>query len=214
MNHHVHHNQTASQHRSIAALSPPGPVPALIVFSQSVITKMTGNASFPSPTPTLAVVAQATNDLATAETAANARTKGAVSSRNEKKAALLTLLRQLMGYVQSVADANVEQGASIIESASFSVRKTTAHKPRVFDAVQGAVSGSAKLVTATAARRASYEWQSSTDGGKTWVTAPSTLQAKTVITGLTPGASVLFRSRSVTKTGEGDWSQSVTLIVK
>ena len=205
---------TTKTHRCIASLKPPGPVPALILFAQSIVAKMTGNASFPSPTPTLAVVIQAIHDLATAETAAIASTTGAVSARNEKKAALLTLLRQLMGYVQSVADADVEQGASIIESASFAVRKAVAHKPRVFDAVQGAVSGSVKLVAATGARRASYEWQSSIDGGKTWVTAPSTLQAKTVITGLTPGASVLFRSRSVTKAGEGDWSQSVTLIVK
>jgi hypothetical protein len=29
-----------------------------------------------------------------------------------------------------------------------------------------------------ASRRASYEWQDSADGGKTWVSAPSTLQAK------------------------------------
>ncbi len=50
--------------------------------------------------------------------------------------------------------------------------------------------------------------------GKTWVIAPGTLQAKTTVTGLTPGATVQFRSRALTKSGEGDWSQTVQLIVK
>jgi hypothetical protein len=54
---------------------------------------------------------------------------------------------------------------------------------------------------------------STTDGGKTWVITPATLQAKTTVTGLTPGATVEFRYRSVTKTGEGNWSQT-QLIVK
>jgi hypothetical protein len=84
----------------------------------------------------------------------------------------------------------------------------------VFAAKPGATSGSVHLVTDAAARRASYEWQYSTDAGKTWVSAPSTLQAKTVVAGLTPGVTVLFRYRAVTKSGEGDWSQPQSLIVK
>jgi hypothetical protein len=32
--------------------------------------------------------------------------------------------------------------------------------------------------------------------------------------GLTPGATVVFGSRAVTKTGEGDWSQPASIIVK
>jgi hypothetical protein len=48
---------------------------------------------------------------------------------------------------------------------------------------------------------------------KTWVTVPSTLQAKTTVAGLTPGATVTFRYRAVVKTGEGDWSQPTSLMV-
>jgi hypothetical protein len=71
----------------------------------------------------------------------------------------------------------------------------------------------AKVVAASAARRASYEWQYSADGGKTWITAPATLQAKTKISGLAQEATVQFKYRAVTKTGEGDWSQVVSLMV-
>ncbi len=42
--------------------------------------------------------------------------------------------------------------------------------------------GSVKLIAKAVATRASYEWQYSIDQ-KTWTNAPSTLQAKTVISG-------------------------------
>jgi hypothetical protein len=201
-------------HHPIAVLVLPKPVPALVTYAQSIVKAMTGNPSFPSPVPTLATVATAIGALHDAETAALARTKGAVQARNDKRAALVTLLQQLRSYIQTVADADLETSATVIQSAGIAVKKTPAHKPRVFDAVQGAISGTVKLVTASAGRRASYEWQYSTDGGKTWVIAPATLQAKTTVTGLTPGATVDFRCRPVIKTGEGNWSQTVQLIVK
>jgi hypothetical protein len=200
--------------KSIAVLSLPKPVPALITYAQSVVTAMTGNPSFPTPAPTLAAVTAGITALQSAEASALARTKGAVEVRNNKRADLVTLLQQLRGYIQTVADADVDTAAAVIRSAGIAVRKTPVRKPRVFEAVQGAASGSAKLVAASAGRRASYEWQYSTDGGKTWVIAPATLQAKTTVTGLTPGATVLFRYRPVIKTGEGNWSQTVQLLVK
>jgi hypothetical protein len=205
---------TKPPNKSIAILSLPKPVPALITFAQSIVTAMTGNPSCPTPTPTLAAVTTGITALQNAEALALARTKGAVEARNNKRADLVTLLQQLRGYIQTAADADVETAATVIRSAGIAVRKTPARKPRVFDAVQGAASGSAKLVAASAGRRASYEWQYSTDGGKTWVIAPATLQAKTTVTGLAPGATVEFRYRPVTKTGEGNWSQTVQLIVK
>ena len=113
-----------------------------------------------------------------------------------------------------MADANVENGASIIESAGIGVRKTTPRQPRVFDALPGAVSGTVKLVAKSAGGRSSYEWSYSLDGGKTWVSAQITLQAKATILGLTSGAMVQFRYRPVTKAGQGDWSQTVVLLVK
>jgi hypothetical protein len=112
------------------------------------------------------------------------------------------------------ADADADNSSAVIQSAGVSVRKTPVHKPRVFTAEQGPVSGAAKLVTASAGHRSSYEWQYSIDGGKTWVAAPATLQAKTSVAGLTPGSTVQFRYLAVTKTGQGDWSQPVSLLVK
>jgi hypothetical protein len=198
----------------IVILNLPRPVPALVKYALAVVQAMTGNPSFPSPAPTLAAVTAATTALEAAETATLARTKGSVPVRNEKRLALVALLRQLKGYVQTVGDSNLDTAVSVIESSGFTVRKTTARKPRVFEVKEGSVSGSAELLAAKASQRASYEWETSTDGGKTWVLARSTLQAKVTVTGLTPGQAVQFRYRAITKTGEGDWSQPLSLLVK
>ena len=202
-----------TDHRSIVALKLPTRIQALITYAQGIVKAMTGNASFPTVIPSLVSIAAAIADLQTAETAALTRTKGTVVTRNEKRTALVQLLQQLKGDIQTAADANVENGASIIASAGVAVKKTVVRSPRVFAATPGAVSGTAKLVAASAGHRASYEWEYSTDGGKTWVTLPVTLQAKTTITGLTAGTTVQFRSRPVTKTGEGNWTQPVSLLV-
>jgi len=202
-------------HRALVSLLLPRKVADLIAFANRLVDAMTNNPAFPAPAPTLAVVTAATAALQVAETAALARTKGAATARNEKRAALVVLLRQLVeGYVQTTADATPQNAASIIESAAVAVRKTPVHAARAFTAKQGPVSGSAKITAVVAARRASYEWQYSTDGGKTWIAAPGTLKATTTVPGLPVGTAVQFRYRALTKAGEGDWSQAIVLVVK
>jgi hypothetical protein len=204
--------QTA--HRSIATLKLVRSVPALITQAENIVKAMTSNAAFPSPTPPLTTVTDAVNELQAAETATLSRTKGAATVRDEKRNALIKQLQQLKSYVQTTADASIETSASIVQSAGIAVKKTSVRSPRVFTAKPGAVSGSVALVARSAARRASYEWQYSIDAGKTWLAAPNTLQSRTTISGLTPGATVSFRYRAVTKVGEGDWSQPSSLIVQ
>ena len=117
-----------------------------------------------------------------------------------------------MGSVQQVADANPATAQSLIEGAGFTIRKTTSRPKSPIKAEPGGVPGSVKLSAKAVAQRASYEWQYSTDQ-KTWINAPASLQAKTVITGLTTGTPVYFRFRGVTKAGEGAYSQVVQILV-
>ncbi len=91
---------------------------------------------------------------------------------------LVKLLLQLKGHIQAKADANPEGSASMIESAGVRVRTTPTRQARVFAAKAGALSGTVQLVTAPAAPSAGYEWEFSTDGGKTWLASPPTMQAK------------------------------------
>ncbi len=204
---------TKAAPRAIVVLKLPGPVPALITMAKAIVQAMTGNAAFATPQPALADVTTATTNLQTSEAAALARTKGAVATRNQQKATLVTMLQELKTYVQKQADGDAESAPAIIQGAGMNVRKTAVRPPRVFAATPGAVSGTVKLETASAAHRASYEWQYSTDGGKTWLAMPATLQAKTSLTGLTPATTVQFRYRAVVKAGEGDWSQPISMLV-
>ena len=208
-------SKTKQAPRSLVSLKLPTVVGLLISLTRALVQALTGNPAFPNPSPTLAVLSAAINILETAQTAALTRVTGAVEVRNEKRAALVKLLADLRAYVQTVANAALpEHAAAIIQSAGMKVRKTPVHKPRVFAAIQGSVSGSVKLVAPFAGGRAAYDWQWSTDGGKTWQLAPSTVQARTSMIGLTPGSTVLFRYRAVTKAGESDWSEPTTFIVK
>jgi len=197
-------------HQSLASLKLPRRVPALITYAQGIVTSMTNNPHFPAPVPALTAVSGAISDLQVAETAALARTKGAVATRNAKRTTLVSLLKQLLAYVQGIADGSPENGPSIIESAGLAVKKTPTHVARVFEAKQGASPGLVKLLAPSAAHRSSYLWQYSIDGGKNWVDLMPTLQARTSVT-LSPGSSAQFRYRSVTKTGATDWSTPVTL---
>ena len=208
-------SQSKSVHRSLAILKLPRPVPAFITFAQSVVTAMTNNTYFSSPTPPLSTVSAAITALQSAEAAALSRLKGAVTARNDKKAVLVALLQTLRTYVQDTADADAENSAAIIQSAGLPVKKVPAHKTRVFVAEQGPLTGSVKIVAPSAGPRSCYDWQYSSDGGKTWVDAPSTIKSKTTLENLTSGATVLFRYRTITpKGGQGDWSQAVALLVK
>jgi hypothetical protein len=203
-----------SVHRALAILKLPKVVAQIITFAQNVLTAMTNNPKFPSPSPALTLLGAAITALGLAEATALTRAKGSVTARNDKKAALVALLQQLRTYVQTVADADAENSAAIIQSAGFAVKKPAVHKPRTFTVVQGTVSGTAKVVCPTAGHRASYDWEYSTDAGKTWVPLPSTLQARTSIIGLAQGSTVQVRFRAVTKTGVADWSQPVSLFMK
>ena len=206
-------NSNKKVHRSVAALKLPAPISLLIVYVQGILKAMTNNPTFPTPNPPLTAVSGAVNALQAAETAALTRATGTVATRNEKRATLVALLELLRGYVQSVADASPENAISIIESSGLALRKTTVRAPRVFAAKATTLSGTVKLIAPLAGRRAAYRWQYSTDGGKTWVDASETLQAKTTVTGLPVGTTVQFRYRSVIKGGASDWSAPLSMVV-
>jgi hypothetical protein len=205
--------KTNTAHRSLAVLDLPKRINVLITFADNVVKSLTGNASFPSPSPALATVSAAITDLQNAETATLARTKGAAAMRNAKRATLVGLLQQLRMYVQSITDENAENAPAMIQSAGMAVKKAATRKPRVFAALAGAVSGTVKIVAPSAGARSSYDWQYSTDG-KTWIDLTSTIQAKTNLTGQTPGTVLEFRYRPVTKTGAADWSAPVSYTVR
>ncbi len=97
--------------------------------------------------------------------------------------------------------------------AGLSVKKRTKRNKPPVRAVQGPTSGSAWLELLRVARIATYFWQFSVDQ-KNWSSAPETMKAKLLLTGLTPGQTYYFRFRALTSKGPVDYSQIVSLLVQ
>ncbi|HEY3818623.1 MAG TPA: fibronectin type III domain-containing protein [Polyangiaceae bacterium] len=205
---------TASMQRPQAVLKLPSRNPARIAAARVIVARMTDNPWFPSPTPSLASVTAAIDAFHEAEVATLSRARGAAAVRDAKRTLLTKVLGRLQAYVQGVADDNPESAVTIIESAGMSVKKPTSVAKAPFAVQPGDVSGSVRLVLLAVAKRASYEWQWSRDGGKTWNTAEKTLTAKTVVSGLPAETTCLFRHRATTRTGMGDWSEPVAFLVR
>jgi hypothetical protein len=205
---------TVSMHRTLASLRLPTKASALVQVARAILEAMTNNRSFPNPSPSLAAIAAAIADLQAAEVATLSRTRGTAAARDDKRAALVSLLVRLKGYVQGVADDDPDRAATLIESAGMNVKPKGGPAKAPFDVKPGAVSGSVRLVARAVAKEATYQWAWSTDGGATWRPAPVTPQAKTVLSGLPSDSKCWFRCRTVTRRGEGNWSESVAFLVR
>jgi hypothetical protein len=181
-------------------------------LAKLIVARMTSNAYFPSPTPTLAVVTSNLDALEAAETVAKTRAKGAAAARNLKLKASIADCFGLRAYVQSIADANEDQAEAIIESAGMNARKRPSRSKADLAASMGPVPGQV-ILRAKAGKNTAYEWQLSSDGGKTWVTIALTNGAKTAVPGLTAGTTYQFRCRRTVRDTTSDWSQVVSLFV-
>ena len=207
-------NTINQANRPVAVLNlPKKSVHGLITHATRVVKAMTANPVFPVPVPALATVMAAVADLRDADAKVAERIPDAIVTRDARRAALVTLLQSLRMHVQVVADGRAPAGAAVIEGAGLAGKRIGDRPPRIFAALAGLARGTVKLIAPTAGRRASYNWQYSLDG-ETWIELPSTLQATTTLTGQVPGTVLRFRYRSVTRTGETEWSAPVTFTVR
>jgi hypothetical protein len=187
-------------------------VSGLIAYTQAVLAKMTGNTSFPTPTPSLATVSAALTAYQSA-VSSTVTTKGLAGLRAAKRAALIGLLKQLGVYVITIAEADIANSVAIVESAGMALKKHVLRVIAPFTVVQGALSGTALCTVKSVGRKGVYYWAFSVDQ-KNWTEAPDSVKCKVTISGLTPGQTYYFRSHTMTAKGTSDFSQIVTLLVK
>jgi hypothetical protein len=201
-------------HRVLAVLKLPEHVPDQIKFGESVQAALVNNPDFSHTDPIITAFIDALTKYNAAETAAQTRAKGTIAARNAAKVVFIGALHALKARIQQVADAKPDQAEAIITSTTLAVKRTSSRQKQTFAARYGATAGTVHLVAKAVAARASYDWQYSADGSKTWVDEPNTLQAKTTITGLPVATVIQFRYRATTKSGQGDWSPPTSLLVK
>jgi hypothetical protein len=183
-----------------------------IVRVTSIADAIAANkAMFTSPTPPLTQVTSDLSTLTSAETAFKNRL-GTKAARDSALAAVIADAHQLHVYVQQLVNANPSEAASIAQNASMTLRKTAARHTNDLS-VKQIVSGSVKVVAKAVKGAKAHEWQYSTDGGKTWIDAPSTTKSSTTISGLLPGTTVSYRNRVLTTSGHSDWSSAISAVV-
>lgn len=186
-----------------------------ILAMRTYVLNIGNNATiFVTPSPALPGVKTDIDALETAETLAKTRVQGAAAARDLKYDKVLDDLNGLLAYVQNLADNSVDEptAISIIEASGFNVKNRGVRVKAPLSAKQGDVSGSVKLIAKSAAKRASYNWRKSGDG-VTWTELPSSLQAKMIAEGFTPGRPAYFSFQPVLKTGPQDWSATVSIMV-
>jgi hypothetical protein len=187
-------------------------VAALVMRVQAIIDAMTANAkTFVTPIPSLAQVQKDLDALNAAETAFKNHL-GPRATRDDAMKVVVVDAHGLRVYVQQVVNGSPSQAEVIVEAAAMTLKKTGARSKNDL-AVKQSASGSVRVIARATKGAKAHDWQYSTDGGKTWLDAPSTTKSSTTITGLTPGATVNYRVRALLKTGATDWSQPVSAVV-
>lgn len=187
----------------------------ILLFAKAVLAAMTNNASFPSPNPTMANFSSDVTALDQAETAAKTRDAGAVQARNAKRLKVMQDLHYLRDYVQSVVETTQVSNsvaAAMITSAGFGIKVVTGRYKPAFAVTNAVLPGTVNLAARRVAPSATYYWQWSADGVN-WTSAPDTVKASTVISGLTSAHTYSFRFRALWRKGQTDWSQVVSVLV-
>ena len=152
-----------------------------------------------------------------AQSAAANKGKVETTARNAACTNLKKSLRAFVAGVQGLCDAapDAAHAMSIAAAASLDAKELTLPHKADFAGKAvgaGAVHLFAKVPTKTG-RRVFYDWQMSTDGGKTWVSLPSTNDANTLVQNLTSSTTVSFRHRTTVKNVASDWSQTIVILV-
>lgn len=192
-------------------------VPQLVAFAQHMVSKMTGNSFFATPSPLLPAVTTATTALQSAYDNAQGGGPAQTALMHQKREALEILLTAEGHYVEDRANdpANAATGAeAIILSAGINIKQTHSRQKNVFTASAGKTHGSAVLVAASAERGA-HDWQYTLnpDQADSWIQVDQTIKATVTISGLEKLKTYYFRHRLILTDGAKSWDGPIELLV-
>lgn len=183
----------------------------LASFASTIVTAMTGNANFATPTPALP-------GLTTKITEFNARVadsagknnaaRQATVDRETKRTELETMLTQLAGYVEAATagdESKILSAGMQVRSAATPVGAMPA--PANLSATAGDMDGEIDLSWQPVDGAGSYEVDCKLhNDAAVWVRVKAVTASKLSAADLTPGSLYAFRVRAVGAAGEGAWS--------
>jgi hypothetical protein len=177
---------------------------------------------YASVTATITAIENQLPLLDKAEVQARAKAPGAAAARNVQRNLLIGLMETAVGLVQTIADAcsTVDQAVSTIQEAGLLVALVPQRTKAILAAKQATpgsnvtLEANATVLGGSSRKKSCFNWQITSDGGKTYVTLPSTPTAKTSVAGLTPLLTYGFRVSVTSSSGAaGAWSQTVAFLV-
>ena len=191
------------------------PVSDALVSVGNIITNMTGNANFTSPTPPIATITTQRDELQEAAEIAKTGNKQERAAVKPKLRILKSSVKQLAGYVETIANANPETAEEVALSSGFPIKRLTPRGKRVFTAENTAIAGTVKVYTGTVKKAIAYEFDytQTPETDTSWIPTETKASATRIVPGLTSGKTYYFRYRVIFRSGPGDWSDNITLVV-
>jgi len=186
-------------------------VPRYLTACRLIVTMMTGNTSFPAPTPPLSEVSGDLNVVEASEERARRGGKGMVQERDVAVRKAQGSMTMLKAYVQNVANVDPEKAEAIIHSAGMNVAKPRKRTKLPIQAKHGDAPGKVVLDAKALPKPVQYRWQMSTDQ-ETWTDLFESFTTKKTVEDLVPAKVYSFRLQTVTKNGPSEWSPPVTIV--
>ncbi len=138
--------------------------------------------------------------------------KGKKAIRDEAWMVLYLYLVNIQSDLQKYADQNPASAESAITSCLFKVKKQ-AIKQKQVDAVKTTnVQGTVALFGKVEKGDQQHGWSMSTDNIN-FSLLPTTVQAKTTVSGLPSATVVYFKHRGITKDGPREWGTALSIIL-
>jgi hypothetical protein len=187
----------------------------LVTDVNTIVTSLTGNPYYTTPTPTLPVITTANDAFADAISAAADGGKQLKWAKKMKRVDLVALMRPLCSYIQMACDGDMTK----LLSSGVPVQKpnrTPAQIPPtpLAPKISQGLTGQAKVATAAVAGAFIYNWQVAlADAPETVVMRAQSTSPRTALPGLTPAKEYLFKVNAVGTAGTSDWSDAGSRII-
>jgi hypothetical protein len=183
---------------------------------ETIITSMTGNANFATPSPTLAVISTALSAFTVALAGAADGGIEKTAIKNARRAELVSLLRQLASYVFATANGDMTK----LLSSGFPAQKTS-HSPigplpapTTPFLSQGPVTGSLSASTPPVNGSYIYNWRVAlASAPAVYVKQVQSTAASNTFEDLTPGQIYDVQLNAVGTAGTSDWSGPGELMI-
>ena len=184
-----------------------------IAKGRFIVTSMTGNTNFTTPSPALTVITANVNALEAASITSEGGGTDDTAAMHAKELTLDLSLKSLAAYVEGIANANPLSAEAIILSAGMDVKIPVVHTAREFNVSATGNPGEIKMSTKAVLRSTSI-FQMCTDPGNesNWQTIAQSTRAKFVKSGLISGTRYYFRVGVIDKNGMHPWSNVLNCI--